>query len=92
MALGDRPGVTSISYFLLFCPWAHMLGLSILVRAPLSYKREGTQRYKADFQIHSDSHTIHRQWSRVLCSGGLNHSKPLCVLVFIDHLADKQNT
>jgi hypothetical protein len=35
MALGDRPGVTSISYSFPFCPWAHMSGLSILVRAPL---------------------------------------------------------
>jgi hypothetical protein len=41
MALEDRPGVTGISYFLPFCPWAHMSGLSILVCAPLSYKREG---------------------------------------------------
>jgi hypothetical protein len=31
-----------------FCPWAHMSGLSIFVRAPLSYKREGTRHYKAD--------------------------------------------
>jgi hypothetical protein len=35
MALGDRPGVTDINYFLPFCLWAHMSGLSILVRAPL---------------------------------------------------------
>jgi hypothetical protein len=35
MALGDHPGVSGVSYFLLFCPWAHMSGLSILVRAPL---------------------------------------------------------
>jgi hypothetical protein len=48
MALGDGPGVAGISYFLPFCPWVHMSGLSILVRAPLSYKREGTRRYKAD--------------------------------------------
>jgi hypothetical protein len=48
MALGDHPSVTGISYFLPFCPWAHMMGLNILVRAPLSYKREGTRRYKAD--------------------------------------------
>jgi hypothetical protein len=48
MALGDRPGITDVSYFLPFCPWAHMSGLSILVRAPSSYKREGTRRYKAD--------------------------------------------
>jgi hypothetical protein len=35
MALGDHPGVTGVSYFLPFCLWAHMSGLSILVRAPL---------------------------------------------------------
>jgi hypothetical protein len=29
-------------------PLGHMSGLNTLVRAPLSYKREGTQRYKAD--------------------------------------------
>jgi hypothetical protein len=61
MALGDHPGVTDISYFLPFCPWAHMSGLSILVRAPLSYKREGTQRYKTGSltltQAHLDSQT-----------------------------------
>jgi hypothetical protein len=47
---------TRISYFYnvfpLFCFWAHMSGLSILVRAPLSYKREGTRRYKADSEAH----------------------------------------
>jgi hypothetical protein len=35
MALRGHPGVTGSSYFLPFCPWAHMSGLSILVRAPL---------------------------------------------------------
>jgi hypothetical protein len=35
MALGDHPGVTGARYVLPFCPWAHMSGLSILVRAPL---------------------------------------------------------
>jgi hypothetical protein len=35
MALGDRPGVISVSYFLPFCPWAYMSGLSILVCASL---------------------------------------------------------
>jgi hypothetical protein len=47
MTLGDRLGDTCISYFPPFCLWAHMSGLSILVCAPLSYKREGTRRYKA---------------------------------------------
>jgi hypothetical protein len=61
MALGDRPGVAGISNFLPFCPWAHMSGLSILVHAPLSYKREITRRYKAsslrlsDSQVHTSS-------------------------------------
>jgi hypothetical protein len=67
MALEDRPGVTGISYFLPFCPWAHMSGLSILACAPLSYKREGTRHYKgsslkfthtdldADSQVHTSS-------------------------------------
>jgi hypothetical protein len=35
MALEVRPGITGTSYFLPFCSWAHMAGLSILVRAPL---------------------------------------------------------
>jgi hypothetical protein len=48
MVLGDRPDVTCVSYFLPFCLWAHMSGLSILVRASLSYKRKSTRRYKAD--------------------------------------------
>jgi hypothetical protein len=66
MALGDHPGVTGVSYFLPFCAWAHMSGLSILVRAPLSYKREGTQRYKggslrlkfSQANLDSGSHTL----------------------------------
>jgi hypothetical protein len=41
-----------------FRPWAHMSGLSTLVRAPLSYKREDTRRYKADtLRSNLDSHT-----------------------------------
>jgi hypothetical protein len=75
MALGDLLGDTGIGYFYNvfppFCSWAHMSGLSILVRAPLSYKREGTRRYKADslrpnldalklssFQAPSIQHTV----------------------------------
>jgi hypothetical protein len=42
MALGDHPGVADDSVFPPFCPWAHMSGLTTLVCAPLSYKREGT--------------------------------------------------
>jgi hypothetical protein len=30
-------------------------------------------------------------WSRVLHFGGPNHSKPLCVLVFIPPISNRQN-
>jgi hypothetical protein len=104
---GDRrsPRRYNISYFPPFCPWAHMSGLSILVRAPLSYKREGTRCYKAetltltqtqlrlsDSQVNTSSQAQYStQWSRVLRSGGPNHSKPLCVLVFIPNPSSKRN-
>jgi hypothetical protein len=81
-----------------------MSGLSTLVRAPLSYKRGGMQCYntgkkKAERLTHLDLAQAHKfiqaqyitQWSRVLRSGGPNHSKSLCVLVFIHRLVDKQN-
>jgi hypothetical protein len=35
--------------------------------------------------------TKHRQWSRVLRFSGLNHSKPLCALVFILNPPSRQN-
>jgi hypothetical protein len=78
--------------------WAHMSGLSTLVRAPLSYKRGGmhcytgtekksTLRPSSGSQVHTSSQAQYiTQWSRVLCSGGPNHSKPLRVLEFIVHL------
>jgi hypothetical protein len=80
-----------------FAPGPTCRGSVSLYVPPLSYKREGTRRYKADTltrshaHLDSDSHTIHRQWSRVLRSDGPNHSKPLCVLVFTHRLADRQN-
>jgi hypothetical protein len=75
----------------LLCSWAHMLGLSTYVRALLSYKRGGIQRYnrgeKHPQEAHLDAHKFIQaqyitQWSRVLRSGGPNHSKSLCVHVF----------
>jgi hypothetical protein len=44
-------------------------------------------------QVHTSSQAQYiTQWSRVLRSGGPNHSKPLCFLVFVLRLADRQNT
>jgi hypothetical protein len=43
-------------------------------------------------QVHTSSQAQYStQWSRVLRFGGPNHSKHLCVLVFIIHLASRQN-
>jgi hypothetical protein len=48
MALGVHPDVTGISCFLPFVPGSTCRGSVSLYVPPLSYKREGTRRYKAD--------------------------------------------
>jgi hypothetical protein len=51
-----------------------------------------TQTHLDPAQAHKFTQALYiTQWSRVLRSGGPNHSKSLCVLVFIHRLADKQN-
>jgi hypothetical protein len=88
-----------------FCPWAHMSGPTPLYVPSLSYKREGTRCYKAsslslnlgshthsNSQVHTSSQAQYiTQWSRVLRSGGSNHSKSLCVLVFFSFPPNRQN-
>jgi hypothetical protein len=44
--LGEGPDVAGVTYFLPFCPWAHIRGSVPLYVPPLSYKRGGMQRYK----------------------------------------------
>jgi hypothetical protein len=71
-----------------------MSGPSTLVHAPLSYKRGGMQRYKGrpkSFNTTQALKQYNTQWSRVLRSGGPNHSKLLRVLVFIPTSLNKQN-
>jgi hypothetical protein len=77
--------VTPIIYSFCYVPGPTCRGSASLYVPPLSYKRKGTRRYKADSLRLSDSYaqvhklnTTHRQWSRVLRSGGLNHSKSSC--------------
>jgi hypothetical protein len=76
---------------------AHMSGLSTLVRAPLSYKMGGMQRYKGTDTLRQTelrlrlsavklSQQSNTQWSRVLRSGGPNHSKSSRVPEFIVYL------
>jgi hypothetical protein len=84
--------VTHIIYSFHYVPGPTCWGSTSLYVPPLSYKREGTQRYKAGSLRPSDrlSHRLsssqtqyNTQWSRVLRFGGLNHSKTLvssCVL------------
>jgi hypothetical protein len=87
-----------------FCPWAHMSGLSILVRAPLELQMGGHMTLQgrpnlgssslrlSDSQVHTSSQAQYiTQWSRVLRSGGPNHSKPWCVLVFFPIPSSRQN-
>jgi hypothetical protein len=86
MALGDHPGVASSSSFLPICPWAHVSGLSVIVCAPL---------WTIKGRAHCDSRLLrlklpqqsNTQWSRVLRSGGPNHSKSSRVHVLDDRLA-----
>jgi hypothetical protein len=78
------------------CPWAHMSGPSPFVHAPFSYKRGGMRRYTHAILGHTLDSQVHKQyisqWSRVLRSGGPNHSKSLCVLEFFPFIPTiKQN-
>jgi hypothetical protein len=76
--------------YILYVPRPICRGPAPLCMPPFSYKRGGMQRYTdIQSQAHSDTHTFIQalkqyitQWSRVLRSGGPNHSKSLCVLVF----------
>jgi hypothetical protein len=77
-----------------YAPRPTCRGSASLYVPPLSYKREDTQCYKADQLRRNSSSQAHKfsrrnsdtqyntQWSMVLCSSGLNHSKLLCALVF----------
>jgi hypothetical protein len=90
-ALEDRPSSKHLWLQVLYslCPWARMSGLSTFVHAPFSYKREACSATKGiQSQAHSDTHKFIQalkqyitQWSRVLRSGGPNHSKPSRALV-----------
>ena len=75
-------------------------GSASLYVPPLSYKREGTRHYKATslrpmltdtLKLSNSQIQYNTQWSVVLRSGGLNHSKSLCVLVFIPNPSSRQN-
>jgi hypothetical protein len=82
---------------LLFVPEPTCRGLEPLYMPPLNYKRGGMRRehgWTQDIQAYTQlklSKQYNTQWSRVLRSGGLNHSKSLRVLVFIPQIFNRQN-
>jgi hypothetical protein len=93
---------TSIScskYYICYVPGPACRGSALLYVPPLSYKRGGTQTHLdsdtlrlSDSQVHTSSQAQYiTQWSRVLRSGGPNHSKSLCVLVFFPFPPNRQN-
>jgi hypothetical protein len=87
------PSITSIMFL------GPHVGAQHLCTCPFSYKRGGTQRNRLKLtQAHLDMHKFIQaqyitQWSRVLRSGGPNHSKSLCVLMSSPFFpTNKQNT
>jgi hypothetical protein len=88
--------ISCSKYYIHYVPGLACRGSAPLYVPPFSYKRGGTQRYKkvpmdtqalldtlGRSQVHTSSRAQYiTQWSRVLCSGGPNHSKSLCVLMF----------
>jgi hypothetical protein len=66
--------------YILYVPGPTCRGRVPLCMSPFNYKRGGMRRY-----TQAQSHRLKQyttQWSRVLRSGGPNHSKSLCVLEF----------
>jgi hypothetical protein len=74
------------NHYILYVPGPACRGPVPLYMPPFSYKRRGIRRY-----THTRNLTLTKliqaleqynsQWSRVLRSGGPNHSKPPCALV-----------
>jgi hypothetical protein len=81
----------SVSNYIRYVPGPTCRGSILLYMSPFSYKRGGMRRYNGGwiFRLRPKSSKTtqalkqyNTQWSRVLRSGGPNHSKLLRVLVF----------
>jgi hypothetical protein len=90
----------SISSYIRYVPGPTCWGSVLLYMSPFSYKRGGMRPYNTSsiFRLRPKSSKTtqalkqyNTQWSRVLRSSGPNHSKLLCVLVFIPSSRNKQN-
>jgi hypothetical protein len=91
---------SSSKYYIRYVPGPTCRGSALLYMSPFGYKRGGMRRCNTStifrFRPKSSKTTqafkqYNTQWSRVLRSGGPNHSKLLRVLVFIPSSHNKQN-
>jgi hypothetical protein len=91
---------SSSKYYICYVPGPACRGSILLYMSPFGYKRGGMRRCNTStifrFRPKSSKTTqafkqYNTQWSRVLRSGGPNHSKLLRVLVFIPSSRNKQN-
>jgi hypothetical protein len=91
----------SIRSYIRRVPGPTCWGSTLLYMSPFSYKRGGMRHYNTSSSLRlrpKSSKTTqalkqyNTQWSRVLRSGGPNHSKLLRVLVLIPSSRNKQNT
>jgi hypothetical protein len=91
-AHGDYTGMASSRSILPFVPGPTCRGSEPLYMPPLNYKRGGMQRERTQTQVIQAYTQLkllqqsNTQWSRVLRSGGPNHSKSSHVLVLDDRL------
>jgi hypothetical protein len=89
--------VTHIVYSFCYVPGPHVGAQHPYMSLPWAIKGRAhdvtrrTLRLTSSYKLSSSQTQYNIQWSRVLRSGVLNHSKFSCSLVFIDLLIDRQN-
>jgi hypothetical protein len=93
-----RPSISCSKYYIRYVPRPTCRGSASLYAHPLAIKGEARNVTQTDSlrlshsQVNTGSQAQYNtQWSRVLRSGGPNHSKPLCVLVFFPFPPNRQN-
>jgi hypothetical protein len=99
--IAPAANICSPKCYVLYVPGPTCRGLGPLRMPPSAIKGEACDvTRQIQSQAHSNTHKFTQalkqyitQWSRVLRSGGPNHSKSLCVLVFSSQFpTNKQNT
>jgi hypothetical protein len=93
-----RPNISCSKYYVVMSLGPHVGAQHPCTCPPLAIKGEARNVTQTDSlrlshsQVHTSSQAQYStRWSRVLRSGGPNHSKPLCVLVFFPFPPNRQN-